>query len=371
MEVMGGPVPLVEGVMGGASSDSGTLVYISQPPDAAGPLGVTGSDESAAPGPGRTLWWVDREGSEEQIQASPYTYYYPKISPDGTKLALTATVSDNVDIWILDLIRGTLSRLTFDEGADYQAVWTPDGKRIAYASYGGQQLIPTGELTGIVWKAADGTGVVELLGVSPGKPIFPYSWTPDAKTLVTGESSLDIQNFDIGMISMEGDHPYTLLLKEDYSETQPQLSPDGRWLAYSSGESEGSQIFVRPFPDVDKGGRWQISTSGGNSPRWSPDGKELFYLIGDNIVEAVMRVAIETEPAFNAGKPEVLFRGQYIGTLPDNGTPYDIHPDGKRFLMMKGPETTGEETTEEEVGPRKITIVLNWFEELKQRVPVD
>ena len=120
-------------------------------------------------------------------------------------------------------------------------------------------------------------------------------------------------------------------------EVQPQFSPDGRWLAYCSDESGSGerQIYVRPFPNVDSGGSWQISTGEGNSPRWSPDGKKLYYLIGANIAEAVMAVDVETEPTFSHGKPKVILRGRYLGSLPNNGIPFDVHPDGQRFLMIK------------------------------------
>jgi Tol biopolymer transport system component len=119
---------------------------------------------------------------------------------------------------------------------------------------------------------------------------------------------------------------------------------------------------VRPFPEVDKG-KWQVSTSGGSSPRWSPDGRELFYLNGDNFV---MSVAVETKPTFSHGTPKSLFKSIYAGANESSGIPYDIHPDGKRFLMMKEPPGSSSAAG----GPRKINIVLNWFEELKQRVPV-
>ena len=146
-------------------------------------------------------------------------------------------------------------------------------------------------------------------------------------------------------------------------ETQAQISPDGRWIAYASNESDKDnyQIYVRSFPDLNKE-RCQISTKGGDSPLWSPDGRELYYLNGD----AVMAVSITTDPGFVAGIPDVLFQGEYVGAYPDNGTPWDVHPDGDRFLMIKPPGTVDVKT---EAGPpSSINIVLNWSEELKERV---
>jgi eukaryotic-like serine/threonine-protein kinase len=340
LEVTGGPVPLIEGVsvQAGAFSNTGTLVYI---PETA-PQTKTGASASA-----RTLVWVDREGHEEAIPAPPNLYRYPKICPDGNRIALTV---ENKDIWIWDLIHKTLTRLTFEIGGSLTLVWSPDGKRIAYYGTG-----PEKGGVGIYCKAADGTGQEELLSRTVDRRMFfPYCWTGDGKYLVGAETP-DLRKFDIGVFSIEGDHTRKTLLQNAKLQNQPQISRDGKWMAYASDESGKNEIYVRPFPDVDKG-RWQVSTSGGDSPLWSPDGRELFYLSGD----AVMRASVKTEPKFEIiGTPNNLFRGTFVGSLPDNGTPWDIRPDGKRFLMIKPPTARP-----------KINIVLNWFEELKQRVPV-
>jgi Tol biopolymer transport system component len=164
------------------------------------------------------------------------------------------------------------------------------------------------------------------------------------------------------MLSMGGDRKFKSLLNEKYHEAQPQISPDGRWMVYTSDESGQNQIYVRPFPDVNSG-RWQISTSGGDSPLWSRDGRELFYRNGD----AVMAVSVKTAPTFSIETPKILFRGTYVSNVLRAGNydfaTWDVSPDGKRFLMMK-------EQGSSAGGPRKINIVLNWLEELKQRVPV-
>ena len=164
---------------------------------------------------------------------------------------------------------------------------------------------------------------------------------------------------------MEGDRARRPLLQEKYNEAQPQISPDGRWMAYTSDESGQAQIYVRPFPEVDKG-RWQVSTSGGDSPLWSPDGRELFYRSGD----AAMAVSVKTEPTFRLETPKTLFRGTYVSSDLRRGwillNPWDISPDGKRFLMIKPPESTAYAGG----ASLKINVVLNWFEELKRRVPV-
>jgi serine/threonine-protein kinase len=354
LEVVGGPVPIVEGMSRAAVSDAGTLVYISATAMAA---------PEGAPTSGRTLVWVDRKGKEEPLGAPLNLYRFPKISPDGTRVAIAIVItgeSTNTDIWVWDLVRKTLTRLTFEGMFNVSPVWTPDGKRIAFCQVGGIGS----NVQGVYWKAADGSGKAEQLDTSSRGPFLPYNWSSDGKALIGAEMGMNPSLFDIEMLSMEGDHALKPLLRESYSESQPKISPDGRWMAYTSDESRKNEVYVRPFPEVNNG-RWQISTNGGDSPLWSPDGRELFYRSGDS----VMAVSVKTESSFNiVGTPQILFRGTYVqGTLLE-GSPWDIHPDGKRFLMIKPPASTG--ASPAAALPRqKINIVLNWTEELKQRVP--
>jgi WD40 repeat protein len=348
LEVVGGPVSLVEGIFRTmapqyAVSDSGTLVYV--PATAA-----------AAISPQRTLVWVDRKGKEEPIAAEPNNYNFPKISPDGTKVALSFPTGGNQNIWVWDLVRKTMTRLTFDEAGDFLPLWSPDGKRIAFMSSRGGK-------PSIYWKAADGTGADELLASASGRYIGPRSWSGDGKTLVFMEVGAGT-GADIGVVSVEGDRTKKLLLHEKYAEMDPQISPDGRWMAYASDESGRFEIYVRPYPEV-KGGKWQVSTSGGIWPLWSRDGRELFYRSGN----AFMAVWVKTGPTFSLETPRMMFRGTYafFPTIP-NVSNWEISPDGKRFLMIKSSASSG--SASEAPEPRKITIVLNWFEELKQRVRV-
>jgi serine/threonine-protein kinase len=182
----------------------------------------------------------------------------------------------------------------------------------------------------------------------------PYSWSRDGKTLLLTTASI-ARNLIIEALSIEGDRSVKTLLQGKYDPTEPMISPDGRWLAYTSIESGKSEVYVRPFPDVDKGGKWQVSTSGGQGPLWSPDGRELFYRNEDS----AMAVAVQPGASFQLGKTETLFQGKYSA--------WDVTRDGKRFLMVKQP-ASAEAVSEEDV-PRKIVVVANWFEELKQRVP--
>ena len=268
----------------------------------------------------------------------------------------TVTIHDGneFDIWVWDAVNHNMPGLTSD-GASSAPVWSLDGERIVFASDNEGQ-------SAICRKDADGTGDAELLGLHADQESYPWAWSADGKTLITLDTS--IGSFDIGSLSMEGDHARTLLLQEDYNETSPQISPDGRWMAYTSDESGENRIYVRPFPEVDKE-RWQVSEEGGHSPLWSPDGRELFYR-NDNEVVAV---SVDTESSFEYGKREILFRGDYIGLLLTDHHTWDIHPDGKRFLMMK--PSGGEIDSSAAVIPRKINIILNWFEELKKKVPTD
>jgi serine/threonine protein kinase/Tol biopolymer transport system component len=342
LEVESGPIPIVEGVREFyAVSDSGTLVYI--PGAAAG--------ETQA---GRTLVWVDKKGKEEPIHAPANYYQNPNISPDGKRVTLTVTIDGNRDIYILDLASGNMLRITFDKGnGEAQSIWTPDGKRVVFSMVRGG---------GIYWKNADGTGEVETIISMPDMRFFPWSWSRDGKTLITQEADNALTKANIGTLSMEGDHIRKPLLKEEFTDIQPKISPDGKYMAYVSAEPAG--IYVRPFPDVNKG-KWQISGGGGISPLWSPDGRELFYLSK----EGVMRAPVDTKTSFNAGKPEFLFKGPYVGPYVGSygeDPSWDISPDGKRFLMIKQSSSTTPAAT----AFRKIYIVLNWFEELKQRVPV-
>jgi Tol biopolymer transport system component len=339
LEVKGGSIPLVEGVLNTtyfwqyAISDSGTLVYVP---------GTTGSLNQG------TLVWVDRQGKEAPLGVEPKNYSdYFSISPDGTRVALSYTENGNADIWIWDIERKVPTRLTFDPALDTMPIWTPDSERIVFAS------IREGR-NGIYWRASDGSGKDEKIALVSNRDFFPYSVSADGKTLFLMESG-GKGAYNIGMLSIEGDHAPKLLLKEEYNELYPQISPDGKWLAYASDESGRAEIYVRPFPDVN-GGQWQISESGGEFPLWSPDGKELYYRHPD----AVMAVSVETDPAFKVGKRRSLFQNKYVGS-------FDVDHDGKRFLMLKRGGVAGAESTGE-ITP-KIIIVANWFEELKQRVP--
>ena len=344
LEVTGSSIPILEGVSQYSISDEGTLVYM---------------EDFYSASNQKSLVWVDREGKETPIEAPPNGYDHPGISPDGTKVALNLDSEGNADIWIWDFVREIPTRLTFDEAVDVTPLWTLDGQRILFGS------LRNGESFDVYWKAADGTGNAEELFSAPEPNIWPLSWSSDGKSFLTSDAGGQ-GIIDIAAISMEGDRERKLLLAEKYKETQPQISPDGRWLAYMSDESGEDQIYIRPFPELNKG-KEQISASGGRSPLWSPDGKELFYRAVGSNMGAVMAVSIETEPALKPGKPRLLFSGPYDIARGDGQYCWDIHPDGRRFLMIKPAGITDDESPKRR-SPR-INVVVNWFEELKERVP--
>jgi serine/threonine protein kinase/Tol biopolymer transport system component len=399
LEITGGAVPMVEGVFRmststptfSAISDSGTLVYIP---------GRT-TNILTFPSPQLTLVWVDQQGKVEEIDIPPGDYVSPRISPDGTKVAVTVNTEEaSSDIHIWDLIRETPMRLTFNEHSTYP-LWTPDGQRVVF-------LAGEGDERGIYWKAADGRGKEELLALVSDGGGPPWSWADDGKTLVTtkggnirrispsmmmrrsgmrgrgsglppsrssgseGSSTSEETEIsvDIGTMSMEGNHEWKPLLNLEERFFDLQISPDGRWMAYSTGQLEA---YVRPFPDVEGGGQWQVPTDGAIGCLWSPNGRELIYFNMENL--SIMVAEVETDPTFNFGKSKVLFTPRDIGlaNIILTGS-YDIHPNGERFLMLKEVETAEDESQAEESTseiPNKIIVVTNWFEELKEKVPVD
>ena len=341
LQIQGEPVPMLEGVEVNENgfarynvSLDGSLVYRT---------GTSGGVQ-------RTLLWVDRNGGEEPIEMPAGNYFDPRLSPDGTRVALALEDEGNMDIWIWDLVRETRTRLTFDQAIDRYPIWTPDAQRVAFFSTrdGNQD---------VYWKAADGTGQVERLSAVPDRRLIPRSWSADANSLLLSELALSgTTSYDIGILSMEGDRPWRPLIQGEFVEVGPAISPDGRWMAYISNESGRQEIYVRPFPDVEAG-RWQVSTSGGGEPKWSADGRTLFYRFG----RTINRVSVETEEAFEAGIPETLYEGTFFNEV---GPQWDVDPNGERFLVIRNVESTGEEI------PQELRIVLNWFEELKEKVPV-
>jgi serine/threonine-protein kinase len=291
---------------------------------------------------------VDREtGKEEPIAAPARAYFYPRISPDGTRVALDVRDEKN-DIWIWHFARQTLTPLTFHDGLDRMPVWAPLQDRLAFSSQ------RDGAAASLYWQAADGSGAAERL-TTAAQEQFPMSFSPDGRHLLFVQAG---NSYDLTMIAVgEADAQPTPVLASPSAEWNGEVAPGGRWLAYQSNESGRAEIYVRPFPDVD-GTRIQVSTNGGTRPTWSRDGRELFYYLPPGIVHAV---AVQTGATFKAGRPEVLFTGQYA--TPQVGRVYDVSPDGRRILLIK------RGASEDQGEARQLVVVVNWFEELKNLAP--
>ena len=254
-----------------------------------------------------------------------------------------------------DLARGTLSRSTA-EGQVFSPVWAPDGKRVGFS------FAPAGTGSSrarVYWQNADGSTPPELLtGEGDLRMEGPNSFSPDGSLLLfdaydPADTSPAYTGWDIFVLPLSGDRKPHPFLQTKSQESNARFSPDGRWVAYESNESGRSEVYVRPFPGP--GARWQISTEGGQDARWSRSGRELFYRQADKM----MIVDVETKPTFRPGRPRTLFEGRHYG-MNAYGYSYDVAPDG-RFLMIR-PDPA-------ESGPAQVKVVLNWFEEVKRRVP--
>jgi Tol biopolymer transport system component/predicted Ser/Thr protein kinase len=331
LQLTGEAVPIAEGLQvsqttGSASftaSDNGVLAY------------RTGTAAAAL-----TLVWVSRNGTEQRLSAPAHNYTLPRLSPDGQRVAIAIEEAES-QIWLYDLSRDTLTRLTFTGTANVDPLWTPDGKRIVFKGNGNR----------LFWQPADGSGgAEELTSADLSANNAPDSWSPDGQELALTE---DRATRNIWIMPLKDRKPRPFVVSPSY-ETAPRFSPDGHWIAYASNESGRYEIFVRPYPGP--GGKWQISTDGGTEPVWNPKGRELFYRNGQKL----MALDYSAQPAFSAGKPRMLFEGPYLTTarsIPD----YDVSPDGQRFLMLRAPDQAQ--------APAQISVVLNWLEELKQKVP--
>jgi Tol biopolymer transport system component len=261
------------------------------------------------------LVWVSRTGAEQPLAAPVHTYQAPRLSPVDRRVAVSIQ-EQGTQVWLYDLSRDTLSPLTF-EGGQFP-IWTLDGKRVAFFS---------GAPTNLFWQAADGSGTAERLTTSEHFQ-NPGSFSPDGKLLA-------------------------FLIQTPRNKSVPLFSPDGRWLVYVSTESGRPEIYAQPYPGP--GGKQQISTEGGTEPVWRND-RELFYRNGNKM----MAVDIATQPSFSAGKHRVLFEGQYLPGVGDTPN-YDFDTKGQRFLMLKPVDDSP-------AAPTQINVVLNWTEELKQKL---
>ena len=338
LETTGAAVPVLEGVrIEGAGSvqfslsKSGSIAYIRG-----------GMAESA-----RTLVWVGRDGDEEPLaNAEARAYTGVQMSPDGARVVLEVEGTESLeDLWVYDVVGETTTQLTFDPAADMWPLWTPDSQHVVWYSEREGPLA-------LFRRRVDGTG--QAANIAPllfGQ--LPYSITPDGEILLYQVMGSET-GWDIGRLSLVGDPGLQPLLAEGFGERQPRISPDGRWLAYTSDQSGEPEVFVMPFPDVQAGGPWRVPRAGGEQPVWSPDGREIYYRQGSTVWAA----SVETSPAFVTTDWRELFSGPYRRATGFHTHTYDIAPDGERFLMIR--------ESESEMRGSQIRVVQNWVEELRR-----
>jgi hypothetical protein len=313
-----------------AVADDGSVAYV--------PADVDSSPSR------RALVWVDRQGRESPIAAGSRVFESPRLSPDGRRVAV-AIREGGTDIWVYDLDRGSMSRVTFDRNEDESPLWSPDGRQIAYAANrsGSRRTLQ---------RAADGSG--DETPLSPEVPHHHLSaWSPDGQTILFESRLGDSASWDIWVSPVGADAAPRAFLQAGVIERGAVFSPDGSWLAYESRETGRSEIYVQAFPG---GGRkQQISTGGGTEPVWSSNGGELFYRSGDRMMSVEIRIA----SSLSAGRPSIVFEGRYV-RLPWGVRNYDVSADGQRFLMLKG---------EDRDEPQRIVLVQHWDRELTRLVP--
>ena len=322
LEPKGEPFPVAEGTKFASVAADGTLVYYE--PSRAGL---------------QRLVWRDRQGRKVgEIGQPQKEIFLPSLSPDGRYVGVEGVEeSTGKDVWLHEVERPIKTRLTYDAATDSRSIWSPDSKEVVFWSdrNGGVDLFV---------KAIDGSSeAVEVLATPPHA--YPVAWSPDGRHLLF--------NFTAGLHSLERRPDGRWAEPVPYTDSgyAAQFSPDGRVVAYCSIESGRDEVYVRPFPRGP--GKWMVSQDGGEQPRWSRDGKELFYVKKDTLYI----VAVFTQPNFTMGAATELF------TSPDLEWPfripiYDVSLDGQRFVTV---ETIGE------APPARIRIVHNWFEEFRDR----
>jgi len=351
LRLTGPAVPLFEGVMtkpfGSADiavSATGTLVYVP---------GLASSGGGVA-----ELVMVSREGVisplNPQVSYNPANNAAISLSPDGSRVAFELIGASSPDIWIKQLPSGPMSRLTFDPRLANRPRWTPDGKFIVYIAPADSAVAA---ITAVWKKRADGSTPPELLWKVPGVAVAEAFISNDGQWLVYRQNTAQ-SGRDIYAVRPGRDSTAIPLLTDAFSETGAALSPDGKWLAYTSNESGREEIFVRPFPNT-AGGRWQASTAGGSASRWAHSGRELFFEApsGDMMV-----VPVTSSPTFTPGAPRRLFP-LGSGLVASNVVPrYDLTPDDQRFVMVRL------SAVNQAPGAGQLVVVENWFTELKSKM---
>jgi serine/threonine-protein kinase len=284
---------------------------------------------------------VDRNGNEEKVVEAPGFYSDPALSPDGRRLALSIIEPGATqDVWVLDLARQAFARLTSGGGADFAPIWTDDGRDLIYTAE-----TPVFDL---FRRPADGS--------RPAEPLLVDEFDKYPIDVRDGVLTLDWSTVPEGRaitLALDGSGQLDTILTAPGAMDNPSVSPDGRWLAYTSDESGQDEVYVSRFPDVAEG-RQQISSGGGREPRWVGGALELVFRDGPNFVSVLMDPA-SGQPS----TPEVLFPDEYMFD-GQSIRGYDVTEDGSRFVVMK---------VQENRRPRRVMLVTNFFEELRSIRP--
>jgi len=350
LELQGTPTPLLEDVASDPTTAAGQLDF-----SRTGTFVYRSGKAVARTWP---VFWLDGSGKTQPLLAKPGTYYTPRISPDGQRLAITLESGKDMAIWIYDPRRDTMSRLSYTaQGFVLDPVWSPDGKHIAFESL-------SAGVRSIDWIRSDGAGEAQRLLESKNE-MQPASFSPDGRRLAYTERSPET-GFDLWTLPLDlsdPEHPKPgkpeLFLRTPFNERDGVFSPDGRWIAYTSDESGTRELYVRPFPGP--GGKWQISTGGAKYPRWLPNGHTLFYAsLGDVGIMAADYTS--TADSFSASRPRLWAALPMIDASGDVNL--DVAPDGKRFAVFPAPDAK-----EGEKSSAQVTFLLNFFDELRRRVP--
>jgi serine/threonine-protein kinase len=348
LKVTGGPVPIVEGVLrsgtatGAANfsfSNDGTLVYI--------PGGVPNAAGA------RSLVLVDRNGARKPLPVPPGSYFQPRFSPSGKQLAVSSDDGKEVFVSVYDLTgTGSMRRLTFG-GANRFPLWSRDGQHIVFQSDREKDLA-------LFWQRADGNGTVQRL-TRPESNLnhVPDSWADDGKTLIFSVGGVDPSIWAVGV---DRDSKANVLIDARASvQNYSSVSPDGHWIAYTSGESGGTpNIFVQPYPPTRA--QFQLTTDTSLFPIWSPDGKQIFFVQNRGGTGDLWSIDVQTKPGFTFGKPTALpIKNIIINGGQGNPRGYDIGPDGKFVVMVPAVDNQASQQTQQ------IFTTLHWFEEVKQK----
>jgi len=337
LEITGTAVPVLDGIAVSASfgfaqlawSRSGTLVYER----------TTGAGATE-----NLVVRVSRDGSVVPIDTAWYGAFNSiGLSPDGHRLAVSSGFNSAVSIWIKQLDHGPFTRLTFT-GQDRRPFWSPDGRVVAFVR-------DSAGSSAIYSRPADGSGEDRLL-VRIDRLVQEGTWSADGRWILVRTDNGQAGAGDIVAVPTGGGAPVPVAASS-FTELNPALSPDGRWLAYSSDESGINEVYVRPFPNA-AAGRWQVSNGGGTEPRWSHDGHTLFYLDGAFHLTAVV---VQTAPTFAIGQRMVLFDATNF-VLAGFHQSYDVTPDG-RFFFFVSPRRAAN------TGAPQLVWVDNWFADLK------